>query len=96
MDDPRIYKGSLWRQYPYHKQRSWSPQYMCLRHSAAAPWGSGLKLAVRYRKWAMAPAFYELQRALENAIPGVQILGEALTEDESLRWDRRLRGEVAD
>ena len=29
MDDPRIYKGNIARQYPYHKQRSWSPQYMC-------------------------------------------------------------------
>lgn len=28
-DDPRIFRPGLRRQYPYHKQRSWSPQYMC-------------------------------------------------------------------
>eukprot|EP00434_Breviolum_minutum_P035212 symbB.v1.2.031162.t1/scaffold3586.1/size53639/4 len=73
-DDPRIFHPGLRRQYPYHKQRSWSPQYMCLRHSMAAPEGSGLKLAILYEKFLFAEVFYDLQRQLKLQLPGVQIL----------------------
>ena len=38
-DDPRIFRPGLRRQYPYHKQRSWSPQYMC---SPAMPRGQNV------------------------------------------------------
>ena len=29
MDDPRIFRPGLRRQYPYHKQLQWSKPYMC-------------------------------------------------------------------
>ena len=37
-DDPRIFHPGLRRQYPYHKQRSWSPQYMCTLAPSLGSW----------------------------------------------------------
>ena len=37
-DDPRIFHPGLRRQYPYHKQRSWSPQYMCTLAPSYPSW----------------------------------------------------------
>mmetsp|Transcript_24071 Transcript_24071/g.45431 ORF Transcript_24071/g.45431 Transcript_24071/m.45431 type:complete len:219 (+) Transcript_24071:63-719(+) len=78
MDDPRVFRHKMRRQYPYHKQRQWSKPYMCLQHSAAAPAGLAVKLAVVYRKFVFAPIFYALERDLKFHLPGTQILGEAL------------------
>ncbi|CAJ1396168.1 unnamed protein product [Effrenium voratum] len=78
MDDPRIFRPPPPRQYPYHKQRKWSKPYYCVRNSAAGPMGTALKLVVLYRKFDMAPAFYEVQRLLHDHLPGAQILAEAV------------------
>eukprot|EP00435_Cladocopium_sp_Y103_P068928 s857_g32.t1 len=79
-DDPRIFRPGLRRQYPYHKQRSWSPQYMCLQHNSLAPVGHGVKLAILYGKFRFAEVFYEFQRQLKFHLPGAQILAEAKSE----------------
>eukprot|EP00930_Biecheleria_cincta_P096769 TRINITY_DN88566_c0_g1_i1.p1 TRINITY_DN88566_c0_g1~~TRINITY_DN88566_c0_g1_i1.p1 ORF type:complete len:192 (-),score=25.00 TRINITY_DN88566_c0_g1_i1:38-613(-) len=83
MDDPRIFRHGVERKYPYHKMRRWSKPYMCLRSSAAAPVGLAVKLAISYREFTGAAAYYELRRALEAAIPGAQILGNAVDEDNA-------------
>lgn len=81
-DDPRIFRPGLRRQYPYHKQRNWSPQYMCLQHNSLAPAGHGVKLAIQYRKFLFAQAFYDFQRKLKFHLPGAQILADAQSYDQ--------------
>ncbi|CAE8647739.1 unnamed protein product, partial [Polarella glacialis] len=68
--------------YPYHKERRWSKPYMCVRHNAVAPGGTAVRLSISYPLFDGAAAYYELRRALEAAIPGAQILGDAVDQDQ--------------
>eukprot|EP00933_Yihiella_yeosuensis_P007346 TRINITY_DN112330_c0_g1_i1.p1 TRINITY_DN112330_c0_g1~~TRINITY_DN112330_c0_g1_i1.p1 ORF type:complete len:220 (-),score=28.42 TRINITY_DN112330_c0_g1_i1:108-767(-) len=79
LDDPRIFKPGMNRKYPYHKERKFSKPYMCTRYSSAAPAGAAVKLAIEYPAWDGAADYYKLRRALEVALPGAQILGDAKT-----------------
>ncbi|CAE7829448.1 ATG8CL [Symbiodinium sp. KB8] len=90
LDDPRIFRHQMRRQYPYHKQRQWSKPYMCLQHSKAAPEGMAVQLAIVYRSFDLAPAFYELSQNLKQRLPGVQILAEAVDDSEE-KWLRVVR-----
>ncbi|CAE7723444.1 ATG8B [Symbiodinium sp. CCMP2592] len=90
LDDPRIFRHQMRRQYPYHKQRRWSKPYMCLQHSMAAPEGMAVQLAIVYRSFELAPALYELSRNLKQRLPGAQILAEAVDESEE-KWLRVVR-----
>merc|ERR1719499_995777 len=81
MDDPRIFRPPMARKYPYHKQRQWSKPYMCKEHGAPAPAGLAVRLAISYVPWdeqsPMESNYYWLRRALQEALPGAQILGDA-------------------
>eukprot|EP00931_Biecheleriopsis_adriatica_P057550 TRINITY_DN34153_c0_g1_i1.p1 TRINITY_DN34153_c0_g1~~TRINITY_DN34153_c0_g1_i1.p1 ORF type:complete len:207 (-),score=35.36 TRINITY_DN34153_c0_g1_i1:54-611(-) len=77
MNDPRIFKHSVERKYPYYKQRQWSKPYMCVRHNAAAPTGMAIKLAISYVPFELAQAYYDLRGRLEAVLPGAKILGDA-------------------
>ena len=48
-DDPRIFHPGLRRQYPYHKQRSWSPQYMCTLAPSLGSWEDILVIFVHFQ-----------------------------------------------
>merc|ERR1719469_1709425 len=76
-DDPRIFRPPMARKYPYHKQRRWSKPYMCTEHMPLAPTGLALRLAISYIPWEGAEDYYRFRRALQEALPGAQILGDA-------------------
>merc|ERR1712217_569262 len=58
-------------------QREWSKPYMCTNFALTAPAGHAVRLAISYLPWDGAHIFYKLQHALEHAMPGAQIVGDA-------------------
>mmetsp|Transcript_41360 Transcript_41360/g.107046 ORF Transcript_41360/g.107046 Transcript_41360/m.107046 type:complete len:201 (-) Transcript_41360:175-777(-) len=93
MDDPRIYRPGLERKYPHYKQRTWSKPYMCLEHNGAPRVGGQVRLAISYKPWEGAASYYALRRALEAALPGAQILGDANQDLEEASLQPGARGD---
>eukprot|EP00403_Amphidinium_massartii_P001627 CAMPEP_0178378596 /NCGR_PEP_ID=MMETSP0689_2-20121128/4511_1 /TAXON_ID=160604 /ORGANISM="Amphidinium massartii, Strain CS-259" /LENGTH=211 /DNA_ID=CAMNT_0019998677 /DNA_START=44 /DNA_END=676 /DNA_ORIENTATION=- len=71
--DPRIFRHTLRRKYPFFKERRWSKPYIGKNFTLATPFGSAIQLVILQKQWEHAKAYYLLRNALQAALPAAKI-----------------------